>query len=85
LFLLFFSKYLGTWRQPSFGIALSFGVYATLELSAVSLRLRADISEDTLNLITTGAYVGAICIWATYSLLKFAARDNAVTLLRSQP
>jgi hypothetical protein len=45
LFLLFFSKYLGRWRQSSFGIALGFGVYATLELSAVSLRPTAHISE----------------------------------------
>jgi hypothetical protein len=85
LFLLLFSKYLGiSWKQRSFGIALGFGTYATIELSVVALRLGAHISEDFLNLITMGAYVGAIFIWITYSLMKVTSRENAVTLLRSQ-
>ncbi|HEX6501744.1 MAG TPA: hypothetical protein VF011_00760 [Terriglobales bacterium] len=85
LFLLLFSKYLGiSWRQRSFGIALGFGIYATLELSVVALRLGAHISEDVLNLITMSAYVGAIGIWITYSLMKVTSRESAVTLLRPQ-
>ncbi len=37
LFLLVFSRYLGTnWRQKSFGIALGFGAFASVELSLVA-------------------------------------------------
>ncbi len=85
LFLLLFSKYLGiSWRQRSFGIALGFGFYATIELSVVALRLGAHISEDVLNVITMSSYVIAIGIWITYSLMREAIRENAVMLLRSQ-
>jgi hypothetical protein len=85
LFLLLFSKYLGiSWRQRSFGIALGFGTYATIELSVVALRLGAHISEVTLNFITMTSYILAIGIWIAYALMKEASRETAVTLLKSQ-
>lgn len=85
LFLLLFSKYLGiSWRQRSFGIALGFGTYATIELSVVALRLGAHISEGTLNVITMSAYISAIGIWIVYALMKDTVRETAVTLLKSQ-
>lgn len=85
LFLLLFSKYLGiSWRQRSFGIALGFGFYATIELSVVALRLGAHISEAVLTLIIMSAYVVSICIWIGYSVMHAVMRDDAVMLLRSQ-
>ncbi len=85
LFLLLFSKYLGiSWRQRSFGIALGFGTYATIDLSVVALHLGAHISDDVLNLITMTAYIAAICIWIAYSFGKEVSREDAVMLLKSQ-
>jgi hypothetical protein len=85
LFLLLFSKYLGiSWRQRSFGIALGFGFYATIDLSVVALHLGDHISENVLNLITMSAYMGAIAIWIGYCLINEASRESAVMLLKSQ-
>jgi hypothetical protein len=85
LFLLLFSKYLGvSWRQHSFGIALGFGTYAAIELMVFGLRLGAHISEDALNLIVMGAYVGTTCIWITYSFMSATTSEIAVTLPRTQ-
>jgi hypothetical protein len=85
MFLLLFSKYLGiSWRQRSFGIALGFGFYATIDLSLLALHLGAHISRDVANLITMSAYIISIGIWIMYSAVKEASRENAVRLLKSQ-
>jgi hypothetical protein len=85
MFLLLFSKYLGiSWRQRSFGIALGFGSYATIDLSLLALHLGAHISQDVANLITMSAYIVSIGIWIAYSAMKEASREDAVRLLKSQ-
>jgi hypothetical protein len=85
MFLLLFSKYLGiSWRQRSFGIALGFGSYATIDLSLLALHLGAHISQDVANLITMSAYIISIGIWIGYSAMKEASREDAVRLLKSQ-
>jgi hypothetical protein len=85
MFLLLFSKYLGiSWRQRSFGIALGFGFYATIDLSLLALHLGAHISQDVANLITMSAYIISIGIWTAYSAMKEVSREDAVRLLKSQ-
>jgi hypothetical protein len=85
MFLLLFSRYLGiSWRQRSFGIALGFGFYATIDLSLLALHLGAHISQDVANLITMSAYILSIGIWIGYSAIKEASREDAVHLLKSQ-
>lgn len=85
MFLLLFSKYLGiSWRQRSFGIALGFGSYATIDLSLLALHLGAHISQDVANLITMSAYIISIGIWITYAVIKEVSREDAVMLLKSQ-
>src|SRR5438046_10375488 len=70
-FLLVFSKYLGiSWKQRSFGIALGFGSFASLELSMIALRVGSYISEPTLSLVNMGAYNCAITIWFVYSCVR---------------
>ncbi len=84
-FLLVFSKYLGiSWRQRSFGIALGFGGFASVELAMVALRVGNYISEATLNLINMGAYNCAIATWFVYACVKSATRESSTTLLKSQ-
>ena len=85
MFLLLFSKYLGiSWRQRSFGIALGFGFYATIDLSLLALHLGEHISQDAANLITMFAYIMSIGIWIGYSMMKEVSREDAVMLLKSQ-
>jgi hypothetical protein len=85
MFLLLFSKYLGiAWRQRSFGIALGFGFYATIDLSLLALHLGAHISQDVANLITMSAYIISIGIWIAYSAVKEVSREDPVMLLKSQ-
>src|ERR1700751_4755132 len=59
LFLLVFSRYLGTsWRQKSFGIALGFGVFGMVELSLVALNWKgAQVSnQDVISLVNMITY-----------------------------
>lgn len=85
LFLLLFSKYLGiSWRQRSFGIALGFGLYASIDLSLLALHLGAHISQNVQNLISMSSFILSIGVWIGYSLIREASREDAVRLLKSQ-
>jgi len=87
LFLLVFSRYLGTtWRQKSFGIALGFGAFAGVELSLVALNASTgDVFNQVLSsFINMSAYNITILIWAWYMLVKSPARQPASHMLRPQ-
>ncbi len=84
-FLLVFAKYLGiSWRQRSFGIALGFGSFATVELSVIALCSAGYISQMTMNMANLVSYNLAIAIWITYSVITSPTREASVTLLKSQ-
>src|SRR6201987_6461199 len=87
LFLLVFSRYLGTnWRQKSFGIALGFGAFAGIELSLVALNASIDnlLSQVLTSFINMTAYNITILVWVGYMLLKSPARAPAAHMLRPQ-
>jgi hypothetical protein len=85
LLLLFFARYLGvSRRQHSFGIALGFGVFASVELALIASWAGEHLGGLTMNLINMGAYNAALFIWFGYTLAKSPARDVASTLLRPQ-
>jgi hypothetical protein len=84
LFLLVFSRYLGTsWRQKSFGIALGFGAFAGVELSLVAMHNVVD--DQTLSsFVNMIAYNLTILIWFGYALVKSPERDQSAAMLRPQ-
>jgi len=83
-FLLVFSKYLGiSWRQRSFGIALGFGGFASIELAILALRVGSYISEATLSLVNMGAYNCAIATWLVYTFVESSERQASTGLLKS--
>ncbi len=85
LFLLVFSRYLGvSWRQHSFGIALGFGGFASVELVALALYSGGQIHGPTLSLLNTTAYGFSILTWLGYAALKRPTRDASASLLASQ-
>jgi hypothetical protein len=85
LFLLVFSKYLGvSWRQQSFGIALGFGGFASVELAANALNSGGQINNATVGFLDTPAYCCAILVWLGYALFKASSREAATNLLMSQ-
>jgi hypothetical protein len=84
LFLLVFARYLGVNRgQKSFGIALGFGAFASVELSLVAMGGHVDspIFTDIVNMV---AYNLAILTWVGYMFVKSPAREDAVSMLRPQ-
>jgi hypothetical protein len=85
LFLLVFSRYLGTsWRQKSFGIALGFGAFAGVELSLVAMGSALN-NQRMSSFVNMAAYNLTILIWLGYALVKSPAREQeASTMLRSQ-
>ena len=85
LFLLVFSKYLGvSWRQQSFGIALGFGGFASVELAGNALYSGGQINSSTTAFLNTAAYLFAILVWLGYAVLKAASRQAPTNLLMSQ-
>jgi hypothetical protein len=85
LFLLVFSKYLGvSWRQHSFGIALGFGGFGSVELIGLALFSGHQIHAPTLNLINTTAYTLAILTWIAYGMAKTTSRATSANVMMSQ-
>jgi hypothetical protein len=87
LFLLVFSRYLGTnWRQKSFGIALGFGGFASIELSLVALNAStSNVFNQTLSsFINMAAFDATILVWMGYMLVTSPAREPATHMLRPQ-
>jgi hypothetical protein len=85
LFLLFFARYLGvSRRQHSFGIALGFGTFATVELALIASWVGDHLGSVSLSLVNMAAYNCTLLIWLGYTLAKSPARDATSTLLRPQ-
>jgi hypothetical protein len=85
LFLLVFSRYLAfSWKQPSFGIASGFGLFATAELGANALFAGGQISEQTVGVVATLSYSCAILAWIGYALTKPLATKASGAPLVSQ-
>jgi hypothetical protein len=87
LFLLVFSRYLGTnWRQKSFGIALGFGAFASVELSLIAINASTGnvFNQILSSFINMTAYNITIFIWVGYMLVKSPAREPASHMLRPQ-
>jgi hypothetical protein len=87
LFLLVFSRYLGThWRQKSFGIALGFGAFASVELSLVALSATTGtvLNQTITSFVNMAAYNVAILIWIGYIMVRSPERQPATHLLRPQ-
>jgi hypothetical protein len=84
LFLLVFARYLGVnWWQKSFGIALGFGAFASVELSLVALNSHVD-SRVVSDMVNMAAYNLAILTWFTYMVLKSPGTSQAASMLRPQ-
>ena|SRR3984885_13685988 len=87
MFLLFFSHHLGvSRRQLSFGIALGFGSFASIELVVLALVSggQVHLPTSTLSLINTAAYGCSIVTWIGYASLKTTSREGSERLLMSQ-
>jgi hypothetical protein len=85
LFLLFFARYLGvSRRQHSFGIALGFGCFATVELALIASWVGDHLGNLAMSFINMSAYNASLMIWLVYAVVKSPARDAAASLLQSQ-
>jgi hypothetical protein len=84
LFLLVFARFLGVnWWQKSFGIALGFGAFASVELSLVALGSHVD-SPTLSSFINMAAYNLAILTWFGYMVLKSPVASQTASMLRPQ-
>jgi hypothetical protein len=84
LFLLMFSRYLGSSRRHrSFGIALGFGIFAVVEFVLLGMQFARLIDHTTLNLLNMAAYDAAIVIWLVY-LIAPAPKPVPAMLLQPQ-
>jgi hypothetical protein len=85
LFLLLFSQFLGvSRRQKSFGIALGFGLFASVELVLLALYAGHYLDQRVMNLVNPVMYDVATVVWISYALARSSARDAAVNHLQTQ-
>src|SRR6266436_9389282 len=85
LFLLLFARFLGvSKRQQSFGLALGFGLFASVELILIALNSGGLLGIAHISLINTTMYDLAIVVWLTYALVRREARDAAPNHLQTQ-
>jgi hypothetical protein len=85
LFLISFARYLGvSRRQRSFGIALGFGAFATVELALIASWVGGHLGNTSMNLINMGAYNCSLVLWLGYMLAQSPEREAVSTLLRPQ-
>ncbi|MFI5111043.1 MAG: hypothetical protein ACHP78_19650 [Terriglobales bacterium] len=85
LFLLLFSRYLGvSRRQQSFGIALGFGLFASVELVILALASGGFLRESGLGVVNMMTYNLAILTWLGYSLASKVVRETAANHLQTQ-
>jgi hypothetical protein len=73
-----------SWRQQSFGIALGFGGFASVELAGNALYSGGQINNSTVGFLGTAAYCCAIVTWLGYAVFKASTRESATNLLMSQ-
>jgi hypothetical protein len=85
-FLLLFSEYLGISRRHLvFGIALGFGIFASISmLVATAVAHQTFMHVSVLRQINNAAYDVAIMIWLGYTALAPARSRVAVTAARSK-
>ncbi len=85
LFLLFFAHYVGISRkQHSFGIALGFGAFASVELILISSWVGNHLADPWMSILNMTAYNLALAVWIGYVALKSPARDASTVLLQPQ-
>lgn len=81
LLFLFASYFALTWRNYVFGIALGFGVIASVELLAAALATQfRSFSDMILNSLPRIAYAGATIIWVVYLAQSEPPRPNLTGL-----
>jgi hypothetical protein len=70
--LFLFSKYFGlSWRSIAFGIALGFGIFASVELATSAIRSEVGVSgNQILDFVTMGTYHLCVLIWLFYMLAR---------------
>lgn len=88
LFLVIFLPHLGlSWKHNSVGIALGFGLYASVQLMMITLRMQggaARISDTTLGLVNSAAYTGMVILWMVCVLLPEPARRPVAVASKSE-
>jgi hypothetical protein len=85
LFLILFSRFLGvSKRQQSFGIALGFGLFASVELVLLALHAGGYLSVGLMTLVNTTMYDLAIVFWFAYACARSAVRDASTNQLQTQ-
>ncbi|HYX69307.1 MAG TPA: hypothetical protein VE825_09255 [Terriglobales bacterium] len=88
LFLVLFLPHLGlSWKHNLVGIGLGFGLYASVQLMMVTLRVQggtAFLSDATLSLFNSVAYAGTVVLWTVYLLLPEPARRPVLAESKSE-
>lgn len=85
-FLFLFASAFGLhWRQYVFGIALGLGVFAAVELVAITMRVQFGVTASAIfNIVRTISFNASLIIWISYLLAPELATSPAEMPKRAQ-
>lgn len=79
--LFLFSSYFGlSWRNFVFGIALSLGIFSSVQLATSALRAGFGAGEGLFDLVVMGTYNLCALIWTVYVLVPERERTRIVSM-----
>jgi hypothetical protein len=87
IFLFIFSRYLGlSWRNHAFGIALGFGILASVSLATSAIRAQIEpivrnLNSDALDVINEATLVCCVLLWMAYLLAPEARPPASIRTL----
>lgn len=86
LFLMLFSRYLGlTRRHYLFGIALGFGIYASIDMTVATVRGHFGFTAVmALRALSSAGYFTAVLIWLGYTLVRAPERRKVEIVPQSE-
>lgn len=83
--LLFASAFGLHWRQYLFGITLGLGIFVTVELVAVTMRVQFGVTAGSIfNMVRTISFNSSLIIWISYLLAPELATNPAEMPKRAQ-
>ena len=82
VFLFIASRYFNlSWRNVAFGIALGFGIFASVELAVSAIRSQTQLTPEFWDFLTMGTYACCVLVWTYYLVARERVTEATLSTL----